>query len=324
MGTDAYLRHLVQSFDDNRHVRVVLMDHGRERFASHVASPEAVPGWFVKLLEIPRDRRIDSAPLLHGRELIVSSDPRNEISEAWDQFRDGSISIALFSLLVLGLLHLAMARIQAPLRRLGAGFRAVGGGDYAARVKPGGPLEFLRLAEGFNRMAERLEGIEGANRRMSRQLLAIQDEERAELARELHDEMGPFLFAMRVDAEAIEASARAVSHGIIATRARAVGEAVTHIQRHVRLLLRQLRPTDFADFGLAAGIENLAAFWRRHIDDIAIELDIAPAQDGFGAGDRCGDLSPGAGGAHQRGPPWRRQTCPHCHRHRGRLSQRRR
>jgi two-component system sensor histidine kinase UhpB len=282
-GTDVYLSHLVRSFDGNRHVRVALTDHGRELFTSAIASPEPVPVWFVKLLEIPPDRRIDSAPLLQGRELVVSSDPHNEISESWDQFRDGTISLALFSLLALGLLLLAMARIQAPLKRLGAGFAAVGGGDYAARVKPGGPREFLRLAEAFNRMAERLDKMQGANARMSRQMLAIQDEERADLARELHDEMGPFLFAMRVDAEAIEASAREVPHSAIAARARAVGEAVTHIQRHVRLLLRQLRPTDFTDFGLVAGIENLAAFWRRHIDDIAIELDIAPAQDGFGA-----------------------------------------
>ena len=47
----------------------------------------------------------------------------------------------LFSLLVLGLLHLAMARIAAPLARLGAGFEAVGGGDYAARVAANGPRE---------------------------------------------------------------------------------------------------------------------------------------------------------------------------------------
>ena len=282
-GTDAYLRNLIKSFDDNRHVRVALMDHGRERFASTIATSEAVPGWFVELLKPPLDRRIDVSPLLPGRYLIVSSDPHNEISESWDQLRDGTISLALFSLLALGLLFLAMARIQAPLARLGAGFASMGGGDYAARVKPGGPREFLRLAEAFNRMAERLDKMEGANARMSRQMLAIQEEERADLARELHDEMGPFLFAMRVDAEAIEASAREVSHGVIATRARAIGEAVTHIQRHVRLLLRQLRPTDFTDFGLAAGIENLASFWRRHIDDIAIDLDIAPAQDGFGA-----------------------------------------
>jgi two-component system, NarL family, sensor histidine kinase UhpB len=159
----------------------------------------------------------------------------------------------------------------------------MGDGDYAARVKPRGPRELSHLAHAFNRMAERLEGIESANRRMSRQLLAIQDEERAELARELHDEMGPFLFAMRVDGEGIEATARKAGLPEVAERARAIGEAVSHIQRHVRLLLKQLRPMDFAEFGLPIAIENLAGFWRRHNDRLDIQLDVVAARDGFGA-----------------------------------------
>ena len=169
------------------------------------------------------------------------------------------------------------------MKALRAGFETVGGGDYAARVRPRGPREILHLGQVFNRMAERLEGSERANQRMSRQLLAIQDEERAELARELHDEMGPFLFAMRVDAESIEAGARKAGLAAMVERALAIGEAVIHIQRHVRLLLKQLRPADFADFGLATAIENVAGFWRRHNDSIAISLDIAAARDGFGA-----------------------------------------
>ena len=175
-----------------------------------------------------------------------------------------------------------MARIAASLKSLRAGFDAVGGGDYAARVRPAARRMSPVWREAFNRMAERLDGCERANRRMSRQLLAIQDEERADLARELHDEMGPFLFAVRVDAESIEAR-RNTGLAAMAERARAIGEAVIHIQRHVRLLLKQFRPADFADFGLATAIENLASFWRRHDDRIAIPLDIAAARDGFGA-----------------------------------------
>jgi two-component system sensor histidine kinase UhpB len=282
-GTDAYLTRLVRSFDDNRHVRVTLIEDGHPSAQSQIAPPEAVPGWFLRLLEIPQERREDFAPRLAGTKLVVESDPRNEIRETWEQFRDGAFSIALFSLMVLGLLHLAMSRIQAPLAKLRAGFGALGGGDHAARVHAKGPRETAELALAFNRMAERLQQVEGANARMSRQMVAIQEEERAELARELHDEMGPFLFAMRVDAEGIEKAAWAAGETAIAQRACAIGEAVTHIQRHVRAILKELRPADFAGFGLAVSIENLARFWRRHVDGIAIVLDIAEAQDGFGA-----------------------------------------
>src|SRR6185312_17570697 len=105
-----------------------------------------------------------------------------------------------------------------PIARLRAGFEALGGGDYAAQVAAKGPREIMALGEGFNRMTARLKILEDANRKLTGQMLAIQEEERAELARDLHDERGPFLFAMRLDAEAIESEARKAGQGVIATR----------------------------------------------------------------------------------------------------------
>ena len=278
-GVDTYLQRLVRSFDDNRHVRVALVENGRPLATSRVAQADPVPGWYQRLLEIPVEQRIDTAPSLGGRSLQVATDAHNEIGEAWVQFRDGATILGLFSLLVLGVLHLVMARLAAPLRTLNTGFEAVGSGDYAARLHPSGPREISTLAAAFNRMTERLRGLEDANRRLTGQMLAIQEEERADLARDLHDEMGPFLFAMRVDAEAIERTGR----GAIAERARAMGEAISHIQRHVRIILKQLRPEGLAETGLATAIANLTTFWQRHHDGIAIHLSIDAAKSGFGA-----------------------------------------
>lgn len=276
--TDTYLRRLVQSFDGNRHVRVTLFEGGRPVDVSQIAPQEAAPHWFFALLQIPVERREDVSPHLMGRKLEVASDPHNEISESWLQFRDGALALGFFSLSVLLLLYLVMARVTGLLHRLVDGFEAVGGGDYAARVAVKGPRELVLMARAFNRMAERLNGLETANRRMSGQMLAIQEEERADLARDLHDEMGPFLFAMRVDAEAIASLA---GEGGIAARARAIGEAVTHIQAHVRAILRQLRPGDLMDVGLAQAITNLATFFQRRHGAIAITLDLAGVAEGF-------------------------------------------
>jgi two-component system sensor histidine kinase UhpB len=278
-GVDVYLQRLVRSFDDNRHVRVALVGNGRTLAVSRLAAADPVPGWYQRLLEIPVEQRIDTAPGLNGRSFHVATDAHNEIGEAWVQFRDGATILGLFSLLVLGVLHLVMTRLAAPLRKLNTGFEAVGGGDYATRLRPSGPREISILAAAFNRMTERLRGLEDANRRLTGQMLAIQEEERADLARDLHDEMGPFLFAMRVDAEAIERTGQ----GAIAERARAMGEAISHIQRHVRIILKQLRPEGLAETGLATAIMNLTTFWQRHHDGIAIHLSIEAAKSGFGA-----------------------------------------
>ncbi|HEX4178025.1 MAG TPA: ATP-binding protein, partial [Rhizomicrobium sp.] len=280
-GEDAYLERLVKSFDGNRHLRVALIARGHEVIASTLASPDPVPGWYQRLLEIPVQERIDTAPRLNGRILKVTTDAHNEIGEDWTQFRDGAAILALFSLLVLGLLHLAMARVSGPLHKLTGGFEAVGGGDYAAHVAPRGPRELSTLAEAFNRMVARLKRLEDANRRLTGQMLAIQEEERADLARDLHDEMGPFLFAMRLDAEAIQAEAKKSGQPVIAERASGLGEAVSHIQSRVRNILKQLRPDGLAETGLKVAIANLVTFWQRHHGGIVIHLDVA-AED-FGA-----------------------------------------
>src|ERR1700761_843378 len=277
---DAYLQRLVKSFDGNRHLRVALVEGGREIIASTLAAPDPVPAWYQRLLEIPVQQRIDTAPRLGGRILKVTTDAHNEIGEDWSQFRDGAAILALFSLLVLGLLHLAMARVSGLLRRLTGGFEAVGGGDYAAHVAHSGPREISTLADAFNRMTARLKRLEDANRRLTGQMLAIQEEERADLARDLHDEMGPFLFAMRLDAEAIQAEARKNGQAVIAERASGLGEAVSHIQSRVRSILKQLRPDGLAETGLKVAIGNLATFWQRHHGGIAIHVDVA--REGFG------------------------------------------
>jgi two-component system, NarL family, sensor histidine kinase UhpB len=279
-GADVYLERLVKSFDGNRHVRVALIEAGREVTASELAAPDPVPGWYQRLLEIPVQQRIDTAPRLGGRILKLTTDAHNEIGEDWTQFRDGAAILALFSLLVLGLLHLAMARVSRLLRKLTGGFEAVGGGDYAAHVVLRGPKEISTLAEAFNRMTARLKRLEDANRRLTGQMLAIQEEERADLARDLHDEMGPFLFAMRLDAEAIQAEAKKSGQRVIAERASGLGEAVSHIQSRVRSILKQLRPDGLAETGLRVAVGNLVTFWQRHHGGIAIHLDVAA--EGFG------------------------------------------
>lgn len=279
-GQDVYLERLVRSFDDNRHVRVALIEAGREIAASRLAAPDPVPGWYQRLLEIPAQQRIDSAARLNGRILRVATDAHNEIGEAWIQFRDGAAILGFFSLLVLGLLHFAMTRIAAPLKKLSSGFEAVGSGDYAAQVTPQGPSEIHNLADAFNRMTARLDLLEATNRRLTAQMLVVQEEERADLARDLHDEMGPFLFAMRLDAEAIQAEAQKSGHAAMAERAQALGDSVSHIQSHVRDILKQLRPDGLAETGLAVAIGNLVTFWQHH-GGISIRLDLQA--ESFGA-----------------------------------------
>ena len=59
-----------------------------------------------------------------------------------------------------------------------------------------------------------------------------------------------------------------------ASEGHAIRESVTHIQNHVKNILRQLKPVSQLEFGLEPAVQDLVAFWARRHPDIAFEQTI--------------------------------------------------
>ena len=109
----------------------------------------------------------------------------------------------------MAVVSLAVAYALRFFRRFQSGLLAVSDGGYDARLDASGPPEFAALARGFNHMAARLEAFSAKQpAACSSKFTSIQEEERAGIARDLHDEVGPYLFAIQVDANAVAKSAR--------------------------------------------------------------------------------------------------------------------
>jgi two-component system sensor histidine kinase UhpB len=168
------------------------------------------------------------------------------------------------------LIWLIIGRSLHFFRDFQSGLTTISNGDYEARLATQGPPELGALAAGFNHMAARLASYRNSNQRLEQQILTLQEEERAEIARDLHDEVGPYLFAIQVDADALARTA----DGKARERAGAIREAALHIQRHVKDILRQLKPVSGLDFGLPTAIDDLIAFWRRRHPAIHFERRI--------------------------------------------------
>ena len=105
--------------------------------------------------------------------------------------------------------------------------------------------------------------------RLSSQLLTAQEEERRSIARELHDEVGQVLTAIKVELAVAQRSAEAAGVNLDALNdARKITEGALHT---VRDLSRLLHPSMLDDLGLPATIEwYLKGFGRRH--GVRIEL----------------------------------------------------
>jgi two-component system sensor histidine kinase UhpB len=112
-----------------------------------------------------------------------------------------------------------------------------------------GPEEVARLQRAFRRMLERLEA---ERRRTSSAALAAQEEERARVARDLHDEVNQSLTALllRLEAARVKAPAQ-LAHELAETRALA-----NQAMEELLMLARQLRPTALDDLGLKAALAS--------------------------------------------------------------------
>lgn len=87
---------------------------------------------------------------------------------------------------------------------------------------------------------------------LSARLLAVQEEERAAIARELHDEIGQSLTALKLGAQAL-------GRGIDADRAKKLAECVAivdHTLAQTRNLALDLRPPQLDHLGLAAALRD--------------------------------------------------------------------
>jgi two-component system sensor histidine kinase UhpB len=118
------------------------------------------------------------------------------------------------------------------------------------------------------------------NRRLNERLRTLQAEERAELARNLHDEIGPLLFAVDVAAAAVARLAEIRRTAEIPAQVWSIHDAVARMQRHVRVILGRLRP--ITAIGLKAALDRLAAFWRSRCPGVDLIVAVAVQEDRIG------------------------------------------
>lgn len=271
---------LVRVFDGNRHVKATFVEPEPigARISSFVAPAEELPEWFYSLIARPPE--VIRIPLPEGLTtygmIELEAEQRGEVGEVWDDFLLKLAILFGFCALVSILIYITLRRALEPLPKLSAAFEQLGGGDYGVRVAEGGPTELAKLCAGFNEMAGRLGHMERRNQQLNDQLATVQEEERADLARDLHDEVSPFLFAVDVDASSIRQMVEndQTAPDALTARVESIRDAVTHMKKHVKSILGRLRPAVHLELGLANAIETLVASWQLRNPDVAFNVDV--------------------------------------------------
>jgi two-component system sensor histidine kinase UhpB len=128
------------------------------------------------------------------------------------------------------------------------------------------------------------------NRKLSQRYLQIQEDERRFLARELHDELGQSLNAIKIDAVNIRdamhvrdtITARGAVNADVTTSdltevsrsAQAIIDVSSKVYEVVRSLLRRLRPVALDELGLASAVQFSVEEWQRRHKGVDCVLSI--------------------------------------------------
>jgi two-component system sensor histidine kinase UhpB len=214
---------------------------------------------------------------IHGKpsSLVITSIPNDEIAEIWDgivtQLGVGSAVTAVLLLITM----LVVGRALAPLEALGQAMGKIEAGAYDARVTPSGAPELAALCARLNHLAMTLGEAVEEKKRLAARAVSLQDIERKEIARELHDEFGPYLFALRAHASALMRLSDASQPDALRKHGSAILEQINALQQFNRRVLERLRPVGLAELGLREALEALRRHWRESHPDVAIETSIS-------------------------------------------------
>jgi two-component system, NarL family, sensor histidine kinase UhpB len=112
----------------------------------------------------------------------------------------------------------------------------------------------------------RLAGVLADNRKLAQEHLRTQELARKHLAREMHDELGQYLNAIKLDAVSIcEING---SDAQFSTQASlSIIRSVDHVHAAVSDMIRRLRPVGLDELGLLAAIEHCVDRWRERLPD---------------------------------------------------------
>ena len=115
-------------------------------------------------------------------------------------------------------------------------------------------------------------------RELSAHQQSVREEERTRIARELHDELGQMLTAVKLDANWL-ATRLAVENSDVANKIASMSELLDKTLDAVRRVAADLRPVMLDDLGLAAAVEWLVEeFGERTGISTQLELDVEQGQ----------------------------------------------
>lgn len=270
-----------------RHVRIDLIQPGKiikegpgSDNPAEEADDEEVPHWFVEL--IPGIEELEGKQyfryLPDGKVLRLQADSSDELEEVWESVQDIFMLFILSAFLSNAAIYLGVKHGIKPVEHFLAALDEIQKGRFTARLKEYSISEINELSSHFNKMAEALGEAEADNKKLTHELMKIQENERAHLARELHDDLGQYLTGIQAQAYLMEK--KLDDPEVVNRVATQIAQNCVAMQKSFRQLIRDLHPVILEQLGLRDAIKSLIDNWSQN-QDVEVIANIADHLPGF-------------------------------------------
>jgi two-component system, NarL family, sensor histidine kinase UhpB len=238
------------------------------------------PDWFYSMLN-PHEKSV-TRDIYYGK-LIIEPNPSGAIREAWAKMRYlFFVGLAFFVLLNI-MVYWMLGRWLQPLQPMIKAINTIEQGDLSPRLPSFDLPEFDRIGHSLNRMAESLaaERELEENRQLTALIQTHIEEERRSLSRELHDELGQYVTAVKTFAVAI-ANKTKESAPEVSAHAQTIVAAANHIYDGMHNIIRQLRPGSLDNLGLSETLRDIVNQLQNEHPNINIKLNLDGSLDKLG------------------------------------------
>jgi two-component system sensor histidine kinase UhpB len=263
---------------------ITLLDgEGRELYRSPPSPYKAgrdAPPWFEALVTPPSSLQTIDFP---GGRVEVRANASRAILDAWDDAQ----WLLLAALVTTNVaVYWLVGRAARPFGQITDALNRVEGGAFDVALPPLPGREAATIGTAFNRMVGELRGHIETERRAARAEAQLQDsralarwidgrleQERHLIARELHDELGQSVTAMRSMALAV--AQRVAPHDAQgAQAARTIADEALRLYDAMHGIIPRLTPLVLDNFGLADALADLVARTRASHPEVAIDASI--------------------------------------------------
>ena len=238
---------------------------------------ENPPHWFADLLA-PNERSVTR--LVRYGKLEIIPNPSGAIREAWSKVIYLFWLGLAFFVVLNSMVYWMLGHWLRPLQPMLKAINKMEQGDLTTRLPKFDLPEFERIGHSLNRMAESLtaERLLEENRQLTHVIQKHIEDERRSLARELHDELGQYVTAIKTFAVGIANKTKpsSTSAGMpdVAANAQVIVSAANQIYDGMHNIIRQLRPGSLDNLGLAETLKDVVSSYQAQNPQISMNLQL--------------------------------------------------